>query len=107
MGKTVASASQRGKKRTPKLMNEKLVNSYLGKLEASLGEERRFMDVYNELLEDQAIQQAEAVAIASRFVAPTAASTPRGKALERVLRRHSSLASFKLKQRATAGRSAA
>jgi hypothetical protein len=56
MGKTVASASQRGKKRTPKLMNDKLVNSYLGKLEASLCEERRFMDVYNELLEDQAIQ---------------------------------------------------
>ena len=107
MNKSVASASRRKKKRTRRQMNENVVMDYLAKLEAALGDDELFLPVFEDLKRDRAVQQPEAVAIASRFVAPTSASTSRGRALERVLRRHQSLVSFKLKQRAMGGRSAA
>lgn len=89
------------------MINETIVDSYLTKLEATLGDDRAFMPVFQTLLADPDVHQAEAVALASRFVAKTADSTARSKALDRILKRHDSLASFKLKQRAMAGRSAA
>ena len=104
----VASASPDStKKRIPAVINETIVSSYLAKLEASLGDDKSFMPVFFALQADSNVRQAEAVALASRFVAPTPESTPRSKALDRVMRRHSALSSFRLKQRAMAGRSAA
>jgi hypothetical protein len=88
-------------------MKDTLLMSYLAKLEAALGSDREFLPLYEELKSDPEIRQAEAVELASRFVARTADSTSRAKALERILKRHSALASFKLKQRAMAGKSAA
>lgn len=89
------------------MINETIVSTYLTKLEAALGDDRAFLPVFEALKADPEVQQAEAVALASKFVARTPDSTARGKALERVLKRHAALASFKLKQRAMAGRSAA
>ena len=104
----VASASpEASKRRSPVVIDETLVSTYLAKLEAALGDDRAFLPVFNALKADPSVQQAEAVALASRFVATTADSTSRTRALERVWKRHSALASFKLKQRAMAGRSAA
>jgi hypothetical protein len=89
------------------MINETIVSTYLSKLEAALGDDRAFLPVFEALKSDPEVHQAEAVALASRFVAKTPESTARSKALDRVLKRHASLASFKLKQRAMSGRSAA
>jgi hypothetical protein len=89
------------------VINETIVSTYLTKLEAALGDDRAFLPIFEALQADREVHQAEAVALATKFVAKTADSTPRGKALERVLKRHAALASFRLKQRAMAGRSAA
>ena len=99
--------SRSTKKRNTAVINEAIVSTYVTKLEATLGDEMAFLPLFNQLKADGAVGQPEAVAIASRFVAKTASSTGRGQALERVWKRHASLASFKLKQRAMAGRSAA
>jgi hypothetical protein len=108
MSKSVASASGKGRKKgTPPMFDETLVASYVAKLNQALGDDRAFMTMYNLMINDVKVHHEEAVAIASGFVAPTAMSTTRAKALERILRRHQNLASFKLKQRAMAGRSAA
>jgi hypothetical protein len=105
---TVASASRgSSRKRTAVMANTTVVNTYTTRLEAALGDDRSFLPLFEALKVDPNVSQADAVAIATRFVAKTADSTPRSKALERVLKRHTSLASFKLKQRAMAGRSAA
>jgi hypothetical protein len=105
---SVASASREvTKKRTAAMINETIVSTYAARLEAALGDDRSFLPIFEALKTDPCVSQVEAVALASRFVAKTAESTPRAKALERVLKRHTSLASFKLKQRAMAGRSAA
>jgi hypothetical protein len=89
------------------VINQNVVATYLAKLEAALGDDRAFLPVFETLKSDPLVQQGEAVELASKFVAKTAESTARAKALERVLKRHSALASFRLKQRAMAGRSAA
>ncbi len=51
--------------------------------------------------------QAEAVAIASEFVVPLAASTSKKKAFETIWERHQNLLSFRLRRKAVGGRSAA
>jgi hypothetical protein len=89
------------------MFSEALVSAYLVQLERALGDTASFRPIYDQMVADRAIRQEEAVEIASRFVAATAPSTSRARALERILKRHQSLASFKLKQRAMAGRSAA
>jgi hypothetical protein len=104
----VASASRTtSRKRTPVMINDTIVVTYLAKLEAALGDDARFVPIFEALKADPQVQQIEAVAIASQFVARTPESTAKSKALEKVWRRHSALATFKLKQRAMAGRSAA
>jgi hypothetical protein len=104
----VASASKRtSTKRVAAVLNEPIVANYLEQLEASLGDSQVFPTLFERLSQDSDVRQLEAVAIATRFVAKTSDSTSRAKALERVWKRHAALASFKLKQRAMAGRSAA
>lgn len=103
----VASASRKSKKRTPKMINQAIVASYLTRLEAALGDSPAFLPLFESMVSDPEIGQAEAVALATAFVSKTSDGTSRAKALERVLKRHTALASFRLKQRAMAGRSAA
>ncbi len=104
----VASASgKQPRKRERAVIDVELVNDYLRRLEAALGDEAKFRPVFTKLGNDAAVGQPEAVELASLFVARTAASTSRAKALERIEKRHANLAMFKLKQRAMQGRSAA
>lgn len=106
--KSVASASPRlvrRRKRGP--MNDALVTRYASDLKAMLGT-NAFEEIFERLKGDRDIQQDEAVAIASLLLeSKIAASTARGAALGRIAKLHSSLLTFKLKQRAVGGRSAA
>ena len=106
--KSVASASRAKKpKRTAQPMNTSLVASYSATLNKVLGSSD-FDDVFDRLKSDPSIGQAEAIAIASEILeARVAPSTARGAALGRILKLHGSLVTFKLKQRAVGGRSAA
>ena len=105
---TVASASQvSSKRRSSAVVNENVGVDYLTKLEAALGDDTAFLPIFERLKADERVAQQEAVALATRFMARTPDSTSRTKALERVFKRHAALASFRLKQRAMAGRSAA
>ena len=72
-------------------MDQKLVETYLGRREQALGNEREFPLVYHALTADKRIGQSEAVELASRFLAPIAKSASRPKALRRVLCRHEKL----------------
>jgi hypothetical protein len=88
-------------------MDSNVVETYLARLQAALGKEDVFPSVIKQMVEDVAVKQPEAVEIASRFVARMSASTAKKKAIERIADRHQSLVTFKLKQRAVGGRSAA
>lgn len=88
-------------------MNEKLVKTYATELSAALGN-AEFVEAFGRLKGDPEASQQEVVAITSLLLeAPVAPSTARGTALSRILKLHNSLATFKLKQRAVGGRSAA
>lgn len=88
-------------------MNEALVKRYATEVEAALGE-AQFEALFAKLTDDVDVGQDEAVALTSIILdAPLAPSTARGAALKRILKLHNSLATFKLKQRAVGGRSAA
>ncbi len=105
----VASASpQTGrKKKMHGPINHALIDRYAADLKKALGGSA-FDAVFLRLKDDKEIQQAEAVAIASVLLeAKVSDSTARGTALGRILKLHNSLLTFKLKQRAVGGRSAA
>lgn len=105
MGKKVASASRKRKpKKAQRPMNEDQIAEYVSRLEKALGDDDKFLPIIDELSN---VAVAELVAIASRFVAPMPASSTRQKAVDRILKRHQNLMSFKRKQKAVGGRSAA
>ena len=88
-------------------MNDKLVKLYAAELNTALGSSS-FEVLFNRLKDDSDIGQDEAIGIASIMLeSPLTPSTARGTALNRILKLHNSLATFKLKQRAVGGRSAA
>lgn len=90
--RVVASAS-RGKSKTgaaPVDMKE-LIEGYLQKLEAALGNEGMFRVVFRELSADKRADRDAVVEIATRFYEPTPASTTRPKALQKILLRHEKL----------------
>jgi hypothetical protein len=88
-------------------MNDALVKRYAAQVEAALGESQ-FDALFAKLMQDAEVSQVEAVSLASIILdAPVTPSTARGAALKRILKLHNSLATFKLKQRAVGGRSAA
>jgi len=103
---SVASASQRTSRKA-RPMDEAIVSAYVARLEAALGDDPAFMAIFRDLSADRAVKQAEAVGILSRFIAPAASGTSKRIALERILGRHQSLHTFKLKRAAIGGRSAA
>ena len=105
----VASASPKSgrKKKMHGPFNRALVERYASDLKMLLGE-GAFEDTFRRLKDDKEVQQAEATAIASVLLdARVPDSTARGTALGRILKLHNSLLTFKLKQRAVGGRSAA
>jgi len=103
---SVASASKR-KQQKARPMDAAIVSSYVARLEVNVGDDQSFMAIFRELSADKSVRQSEAVGILSAFIAPSAASTTKKEALDRILHRHKSLYIFKLKQRAIGGRSAA
>lgn len=105
MGRKVVSASKKGKpKKARKRMTEDQIADYVARLELALGDDEKFLPILEEL-NDAAV--AELVAIASKFVAPMPASSSKKSAIERIRKRHENLTSFKRKQKAVGGRSAA
>ncbi len=88
-------------------MNQTIVKQYAAEIKTTLGNSS-FEQLFARLKDDHEVQQDEAIALASIILeAPVAPSTARGTALSRILKLHNSLATFKLKQRAVGGRSAA
>jgi hypothetical protein len=104
--KLKAAAKAKSNKKGAALVDNHLVDDYVKRLEAALGDDAKFEPLLQELQSDERVAQAEAVEIASRFYGRTAKSTSRPKALERVRERHAKLMKFK-RQPSTAGRSAA
>lgn len=105
MGRKVASASKTGKpKKAQRPMNEDLIAAYVSRLEQALGDDERFLPIVDELSN---VAVSELVAIASKFVSPMAASSSKKSAIDRIKKRHENLMSFKRKQKAVGGRSAA
>jgi hypothetical protein len=86
----VASVSRR-RRRGPADVNETLVSDYLRRLEKALPDAGSFPLLFAELSADDRVQQAEAVALASRFLSPTSATTTRAKALAKIMERHTIL----------------
>lgn len=90
--RVVASAS-RGKSKSgaAPVDTKELIESYLQKLEAALGNEGMFRIVYRELSADKRADREAVIEIASRFFETTPASTSRPKALQKILHRHEKL----------------
>jgi hypothetical protein len=93
--KHVASASKGQSKKGPAPMDQSLVDDYLKKLEAALGDDAAFRALFREIDADKRVTKLEAVELATRFMSPTPPSTSRPKALQRVLHRHQKLMDFK------------
>ena len=91
----VASASNPRRKKGTASVDRQLVEEYLQRLGAVLGDDTAFEKVYGELLADARVTRVEAVAIASGFVGGVPPSTSRPKALQRIRYRHDKLKDFK------------
>lgn len=106
--KSVASASPASKRaRSRGQMNLALVQDYLLEIKNALGSQK-FDAVFAKLRADKSVGQTEAVEIASLLLEHRVASgTARSAALDRIVKLHTSLTTFKLKQKAVGGRSAA
>jgi hypothetical protein len=102
---SAAKPKAKGGKGAPSV-DEALVEQYVARLEGALGNEAEFDTAFAELNADSLVGQAEAVAIATKFVGRTAKSTLRPKALDRIRERQNKLMKFK-RQSSTSGRSAA
>lgn len=76
-------------------MDRSLVDDYLRRLEAALGDDSTFRALFRELDADKRVTKIEAIELATRFLGPTPLSTSRPKALQRVLHRHQKLVDFK------------
>lgn len=103
----VASASKRERQKEGRPVDENLIDKYVTRLERALGNERAFLEVFNELRDDETMPQERVVAVANRFMGRTPASTSRPKALERIRQRHAKLMKFKSRTEGMAGKSAA
>lgn len=103
----VASASKRERQKEERPVDENLIDRYVTRLERALGNDRAFLEVFNELRDDGSMLQEHVVAVANRFMGRTPASTSRPKALERIRQRHAKLMKFKSRTEGMAGKSAA
>lgn len=105
--RVVASASRgKGKNGATPVEAQELVDSYLQRLEAALGNEGMFRIVYRELSADKRADREAVIEIASRFFETTPASTSRPKALQKVLCRHEKLMESRRASSSIGGRAA-
>jgi hypothetical protein len=86
-------------------LREDLVGHYKDKLEAALGDEKKFTALYNDLRANTAMGKLEITALAKQMTGSGART--QDAALKKIWNRHQSLMLFKAKSRATGGRSAA
>ena len=93
--KHLVPASKRQSRKGAAQMDQSLVDDYLKRLEAVLGDDVAFRALFRELDTDKRVTKVEAVELATRFLGPTPSSTSRPKALQRVLHRHQKLVDFK------------
>jgi hypothetical protein len=93
--KQVVSASKGQSKKGAAQMDQSLVDDYLKKLEAALGDDAAFKTLFRELEADKRVTKVEAIELATRFLGPTPTGTSRLKALQRVLQRHQKLVDFR------------
>lgn len=82
-----------------------IVDEYVRDLEAALGKQSAFSEVYARLSSDVSLGVADYKAIAKAFA--RVASKSKADALKRIAARHQSVLGFDAKARATGGRSAA
>lgn len=76
--RSVASASRRNARPGATAVDtNKLIENYVQKLEATLGNDAQFRAVYRELSDDEQVSNTGAVEIASRFFEPMARSSSR------------------------------
>lgn len=103
--KSKGASKGKGKKGAAPV-DDHLVDDYVKRLEAALGDDAKFEPLLQELQADERVGQVKAVAIASQFYGQTRKGTTRPKALERVRARQAKLMKFK-RQPSTSGRPAA
>jgi hypothetical protein len=103
----VASASNRKAAKGAALVSEDLINDYLKRLEAALGDRDAFARIFDNLRNDARVERDMAVRIAGLFVGQVSPGASRQKALARVLERHQKLMSFKARSKSISGKSAA
>jgi hypothetical protein len=96
--------ASKGKDAAP--VDQTIVDDYVRRLEAALGDDKKFSTLIGELVADSSVEQPEAVAIATRFYGQTSPGTTKSRAVRRICERHAKLMKFK-RQSSTAGRSAA
>ena len=106
LSENMGSSRPKSRKKVAAPMDDRLVDDYVRRLEAALGDDAKFESLLAELSADARVQQAEAVAIATQFYKRTAKDTSRPKALQRIRERQAELMKFK-RQSSTAGRPAA
>jgi hypothetical protein len=99
-----ASPSKRGKAAGAAVHND-LVERYRRQLEANLGNEAAFLPVYNQLRDDALMAPGEMAALTRLMAGSAARGKPAG--LRKIFSLHQALMTFKAKDRATGGRSAA
>ena len=90
----VASASTQRRKKGTASVDRQLVDRYLERLRAALGDDAAFETLFRELMTDVRVTKTEAVAIADGFIGGVAPGASRTKALQRVRYRHDKLKDF-------------
>jgi hypothetical protein len=105
--RSVASASRRKADNGARpLEPNRLVASYLERLEAALGNDGVFRSLLKELDADKRITRSEAIELASLFFSATPQSTSRPKAIQRILHRHEKLMESRAASASIGGRAA-
>ncbi len=94
-------------KRTKKPMDTALVDSFVARLNAALGKDVPFTEVYNALTIDPRVRQPEAALIAKKFLGTGNASVTKKEAFRQIRSHHLFLIDYQAKSRAQAGKSAA
>lgn len=101
-GATATTGRRKGKTAG---VQDHLVAQYKQQLEAALGDDEKFVAIYDDLRTSTAMGKPEIAALAKQMTGSGART--QDAALKKIWNRHQSLLVFKAKSRATAGRSAA
>jgi hypothetical protein len=88
-------------------MDNALVDNYVSRLLAALGDADAFSAVYSELENDKLVRQQEAVAMAKSFYGDASSKLSKSEAFRRIRLRQNAIMDSRAKSRAQAGKSAA